>query len=630
MRANDLLTENTNLHLTHLEDLALFQGKTGAIKAINFLKNLAELAKSSSAKKFNVTIKWDGSPAIFCGTDPSDGKFFVGTKAVFNKGAKLNKSLEDIDSNHPDVVQKGETKDKSGLRQKLRTAFAELSKLGIDNVLQGDLLFTKNDLKSISYKGDPYIAFKPNTLTYAVPSESNIAKELQQAELGIVFHTSYSGNSLEEMSASFKVDLSKLNKVSSVWYDDAYIKDFTGIVNLTTGEYQAVQTAIKDAESYIGQSGNIFDWLEATEFGKDFKQKVHANHNNMVRSGAITQDPSAFFNNFAKDYESRIEKEISNLKTGREGPAGQRKLAGLEQWNKTYFANKSNIEAWYSAWLKLTSIKNTLYQKLKNIKAIDAFELKGDEYVVSDQEGFVAVDHVGDAVKIIDRLDFSKKNFAKESIEYSIINNLTESRAFRSRQDLGKFTAPEIGELVYAYIIALSIMHNEYKYKKMAQDYSSRTLSYNNFDFFRTNGTDLYLLIHSILGKGSIIQFDKDSSSDKYVERLQSNTLSIKNILNLIGKSNLSNLGTELMRIERELKVNNSTLKKSRRMVGDYSKLKQKERYTLLINIEQYIRKVLPKSELYGILQSMNKERQLANRITTQKSLPKNVAVGAK
>ena len=407
MKANDLLTENTNLHLTHLEDLALFQGKTGAIKAINFLKNLAELAKSGSAKKFNVTIKWDGSPAIFCGTDPSDGKFFVGTKAVFNKGAKLNKSLEDIDSNHPDVVQKGETKDKSGLRQKLRTAFVELSKLGIDNVLQGDLLFTKNDLKSISYKGDPYIAFKPNTLTYAVPSESNIAKELQQAELGIVFHTSYSGNSLEEMSASFKVDLSKLNKVSSVWYDDAYIKDFTGIVNLTTGEYQAVQTAIKDAESYIGQSGNIFDWLEATEFGKDFKQKVHANHNNMVRSGAITQDPSAFFNNFAKDYESRIEKEISNLKTGREGPAGQRKLAGLEQWNKTYFANKSNIEAWYSAWLKLTSIKNTLYQKLKNIKAIDAFELKGDEYVVSDQEGFVAVDHVGDAVKIIDRLDFS-------------------------------------------------------------------------------------------------------------------------------------------------------------------------------------------------------------------------------
>ena len=64
-------------------------------------------------------------------------------------------------------------------------------------------------------------------------------------------------------------------------------------------------------------------------------------------------------------------------------------------------------------------------------------------------------------------------------------------------------------------------------------------------------------------------------------------------------------------------------------MVSDYSKLKQKERYTLLINIEQYIRRNVPKSELYSILQNMNKERQLTNRITTQKALPKNVAVGA-
>lgn len=630
MKANEIITENTNLHLTHLEDLALFQGKSGAIKAINFLKNLSELAKSSSAKKFNVTIKWDGSPALFCGIDPSDNKFFVGTKAVFNKGAKLNKSLDDINNNHPDTIQKGETQDKSGLREKLSVAFTELSKLGIQGVLQGDLLFTRSDLKSISYKGEPYIAFKPNTITYAVPSNSNIAKELQQAELGIVFHTSYSGNSLEEMSASFNVDLSKLNKVSSVWYDDAYIKDFTGIVNLTTGEHQAVQKAIQDAESYIGKSGNIFDWLEATELGKDFKQKVHANHNNMVRAGAITQDPSAFFNNFAKDYENRIEKEISNLKTGREGPAGQRKLLALEQWNKTYFANKNNIESWYSAWLKLTSIKNTLYQKLKNIKAIDAFELQGDEYVVSDQEGFVAVDHVGNAVKIIDRLDFSKKNFAKESLEYSFINDITESRAFRSRQELGKFSAPEIGNLVYGYMLSLILMHNEYKYQKMAQDYSSRTLSYNNFDFFRSNGTDLYLLLHSIFGKGSIIQFSNDDSSDKYVERLQSNVLSIKNLLSLIKQDSLPNLGSILMRMERELKISDSVLKKSRRMISDYSRLKQKERYTLLINIEQYIRRNVPKSELYSILQRMNKERQLNNRITAQSSLPSNVAVGAK
>ena len=152
MKANELLiNENANLHLTHLEDLALFQGKSGAIKALNYLRSLADLAKTGSAKKFGLTIKWDGKPAIFCGTDPSDGKFFVGTKSVFNKGAKLNKSLEDIDDNHADTMKKDELQDKSQLREKLKVAFVELSKLGIQDVLQGDLLFTKGDLKSINY-----------------------------------------------------------------------------------------------------------------------------------------------------------------------------------------------------------------------------------------------------------------------------------------------------------------------------------------------------------------------------------------------------------------------------------------------------------------------------------------------
>ena len=528
MKANDLLQENPNLHLTHLEDLALFQGKAGAIRAVAFLRNLANLAKTSSTKKFNVTLKWDGSPAVVCGTDPADGKFFVATKSAFNKDAKLNKSLDDIAGNHPDA---GETS-KQGLRDKLSQAFTSLQKLGIKNVLQGDLLWTKGDLKSIQYQGEPYVAFKPNTLTYAVPQSMQLAKEIQQADLGIVFHTSYSGKSLDSMTASFDIDLASLNKTPEVWYDDAYIKDFTGVVNLTQGEFDNVSQAINDAEKYINSSGNIFDFLEASELGKNFQQLVHANHNNMIRAGEITQDPLAFFYNFAKDYEARVEKEIAKLKTGREGPAGQRKLLALEQWRNYYMANKKNIQNWYSAWLKLTAIKNTLYQKLKNIKQIDAFELKGDEYVVSDQEGFVAVDHVGNAVKVVDRLDFSKKNFAKESL--TLINDLTESRAYRSRQDLGKGSASENGELVYAYCLALLVLTGEYKYQKMAKNYIIRSMSYGNYDFFRTNGTDLYLLLHSIVGAGSIVQYD-DETSKKYIDRLQRHYSDINQLLRYIS-----------------------------------------------------------------------------------------------
>ena len=625
MKANDLLQENPNLHLTHLEDLALFQGKAGAIRAVAFLRNLANLAKTSSTKKFNVTLKWDGSPAVVCGTDPSDGKFFVATKSAFNKDAKLNKSLDDIAGNHPDA---GETS-KQGLRDKLSQAFTSLQKLGIKNVLQGDLLWTKGDLKSIQYQGEPYVAFKPNTLTYAVPQSMQLAKEIQQADLGIVFHTSYSGKSLDSMTASFDIDLASLNKTPEVWYDDAYIKDFTGVVNLTQGEFDNVSQAINDAEKYINSSGNIFDFLEASELGKNFQQLVHANHNNMIRAGEITQDPLAFFYNFAKDYEARVEKEIAKLKTGREGPAGQRKLLALEQWRNYYMANKKNIQNWYSAWLKLTAIKNTLYQKLKNIKQIDAFELKGDEYVVSDQEGFVAVDHVGNAVKVVDRLDFSKKNFAKESL--TLINDLTESRAYRSRQDLGKGSASENGELVYAYCLALLVLTGEYKYQKMAKNYIIRSMSYGNYDFFRTNGTDLYLLLHSIVGAGSIVQYD-DETSKKYIDRLQRHYSDINQLLRYISNDNFSRKQTSslLLRLETQLAIKSRDLKKIRRFASDWDRLKEKERYNITIDIMHYIRDHSPRSELYGILQNMVKERNLKDRHNVkQKSLPKNVAVGA-
>jgi len=137
-------------------------------------------------------------------------------------------------------------------------------------------------------------------------------------------------------------------------------------------------------------------------------------------------------------------------------------------------------------------------------------------------------------------------------------------------------------------------------------------------------------LIHSILGSGSIVQFKNDESSKQYIERLQRNITSIKEILDLLQQDKLPDLTRVLMRIERELKINDSDLKKVRRFTVDYDKLKQKERKNIVIKIEQYLRNSVPKSELYSILFDMAKERQLTNRVVTQKKLSKSVGVGAK
>ena len=200
MKFTEYLTEakkeGANLHLEHIEDEVLNRGVSGARDAINFLQSLRDMLSGHSKSKVNITTKWDGAPAIFCGINPDNGKFFVGTKGVFNVNAKLNYTDEDIDKNHP-----GE-----GLNAKLKIALRYLPKLGIKGVLQGDMMFVKGDMEDKTIDGVDYITFQPNTIVYAVPADSKLASMMQAAQLGIVFHTSYTGKTFSDMKASFNID----------------------------------------------------------------------------------------------------------------------------------------------------------------------------------------------------------------------------------------------------------------------------------------------------------------------------------------------------------------------------------------------------------------------------------------
>ena len=123
-------TQDKNTHLEHLEDDIINRGAVGGENAVNFLKEVRNML-DGSGKGTNMTVKWDGAPAIICGTNPENGKFFVGTKSVFNKTPKINYTARDIARNHSGVVA-----------DKLRVCLANLSRLNIKSILQGDLLFT--------------------------------------------------------------------------------------------------------------------------------------------------------------------------------------------------------------------------------------------------------------------------------------------------------------------------------------------------------------------------------------------------------------------------------------------------------------------------------------------------------
>ena len=408
----ELKEEDKNTHLDHAEELVFIQGTEGIKRAVGtFTKLLNTLDGDGGGDA--ITTKWDGSPAVFAGTDPEDGKFFVGTKGVFAQKAKLNKSPEDIETNHPDTTKNDEPVSKAGLRSKLNTSLEHLKDLGIEGVLQGDLLFTKGDLKQVTVEGKPHLAFKPNTITYVVPADSETAKEMQAADIGIVFHTSYSGNSMDEMKATFGFDASKLRPSKNVWFTDARIKDVSGQVQLSKENSAKIRSAIKELSS-MSVDANTFKALNQKIGGIELVNAIKAHANAPIRSGqALEQDADKFAQEFLVALEQKFDDAVAKLKTGPEGKAGQAKLAAKSQVSDIINNNKKQISVMYKAYLKTEAVKMMFHKKMKNIKAIDSFiEQPDGSLKVTDPEGFVIVDHIGRAMKIVDRLEFSAANFA--------------------------------------------------------------------------------------------------------------------------------------------------------------------------------------------------------------------------
>lgn len=405
--------DGKNTHLDHAEEIIFMQGSAGIARVTSTFEKLLDQLEGGDAGGDAVTTKWDGSPAVFCGIDPNDGKFFVGTKGVFAKNAKLNKTTGDIEKNHPDVVKQGETVNKEGLRDKLNASLKHLSGLGIQGVIQGDLLFTREDVKTISIEGKKHVAFKPNTITYVVPADSELGQRISAAEIGIVFHTSYEGDSVENMSARFGYDSSQLTPSKDVWFTDARIRDVSGQVQLSDTEGDAIRQAIADLKTTPVDSAAFNKLDDLLPF--DLIQEIKAHANTPIRSGkALESNPKRFASSFIERIEDQYEAAIAKLKTGREGPAGQKRLEKLAYSKKLLTDNSEVIANMYIAYLKAEATKMMFQRKMRNIKALDSFiEQPDGSLKVTDPEGFVIVDHMGNAIKIVDRLEFSAANFLR-------------------------------------------------------------------------------------------------------------------------------------------------------------------------------------------------------------------------
>ena len=391
--------EGKNTHLEHVEDLIFNEGYKGALRAFDYLDAVKGLLEGGQPEG-KITVKWDGAPAIICGIDPEDSKFFVGTKSVFNANTpKVAKSVAQI---------KEWYSEQPSLEAKLLMAFKLLPKLGIGTVVQGDFLFGPGDVKTEDVGDDNCYTFTPNTITYAVPVDSAIGKRVGKAKIGIVFHTEYTGATLSEMTASFGYSVRSLQETPDVWFDDANYKDVSGIATLTPGEEKGIDDTIATGRTTLKKVGTKMDAVLSAEFAKFIKPFI----NNNVRAGEQVGEPTKFLENFMNYYTDKMNKEIEKLKGGAESPAAQKRIDKIEQQKQFLADNSNTLLLTLAVYRRIISAKLMLIKKLSNVDKIGTFVKTENGYRVTNHEGFVAFGVDGGAVKLNDRMEFNALNFS--------------------------------------------------------------------------------------------------------------------------------------------------------------------------------------------------------------------------
>ena len=391
-----------NTHLEHLEDDILNQGKQGGFNSIAFLKELGEMLTRPESN-VRVTTKWDGAPAIICGTDPVSKQFFVGTKSVFAKTApKVIYSEADAKRIYGN----------SQLAQKLKDSYKYLSRFKdrIPGVLQGDLLFT-DDKDTRRVNNEQCVTFQPNTIVYAIPLSSNLGRRALNAKLGIVFHTTYVGPTLDDLNAQFGADVSQLQGDSEVMVFSSDFRDVTGSANMTSFEKDQFNNLVRRAEGSLKQASAFLDVLGdygQSKFQMNKMFKIF--FNTYIRQGKSITNAQAVVQDYKRYYFQTLQAEIDSKKTqATKDKYLQMRTDGL----KFLQQNERAVYFTVASYMNLIEAKNYVIRKLEKVQEIGTFLRTENGYQVTAPEGFVAI-RSGNALKLVDRLEFSRANFTAD------------------------------------------------------------------------------------------------------------------------------------------------------------------------------------------------------------------------
>ncbi len=387
-----------NTHLEHLEDDIFNSGTAGVTNSINFLKSLRDmLTEGDGGTDMKVTTKWDGAPAIICGRNPQDGRFFVGTKSVFNKAnPKIVYSEADADRLYPG----------STVGSILKECLQRLSTLPIQGVLQGDLLYQKTP-SVIMLEGQRNYSFRPNTITYTIPVDSELGQKVGKSKLGIVFHTEYSGKTMQDLAAGFGANVSGLQGKPDVAVFSSEFTNVGGAANLSMVEKANVDRTILSAERNLRQGQSFVKGIQDVGKGPfTLPALFKVYFNQVVREGRVPP-ANIMSKNFCCFIEAKYNAEIAKKKTAKSILEWRKRKGEAIKYLNT---NRSVMHSALDGFKNLMDAKVMIINKLTQIKSVGTFLEEEGGLRATNPEGFVAIKD-GAALKLVDRLEFSRANF---------------------------------------------------------------------------------------------------------------------------------------------------------------------------------------------------------------------------
>jgi|TARA_B100001105_G_C22383004_1_gene440528 hypothetical protein len=391
-----------NLHMEHLEDEVLNGGVNGTRGAINFLRSLRDMLAGNNKEAVNVTVKWDGAPAAVAGIHPN-GKFFVDYKSM-RKPCFTQSDVDEHFGGGP-------------LHPKMSALLEHLPKLNIPgNIFHGDVLWTDNKDKKIkTIDKEKYVTFTPNTITYAVPLNTELAKKIIAAKVGIVFHTTYrttGADDLNDLRAEFGADINLWSSHRDVWAVNADFTDLSGSATFT----QSDTTKVTGMLSELGKDFNKVNGRFLDNISKDNIIRTHIKTfmNTKVREGEFVDNYKRSAKDCVKWIENKMQKEVGKLKSER---GRQRKQMTVDGYMKTLNGSMDQIEIIFRLMSLINNIKLFIVKKLEEVKGItNTFIKTSSGYRVTKPEGFVAIDTFDNqkGLKLVNRMEFSRINFTAE------------------------------------------------------------------------------------------------------------------------------------------------------------------------------------------------------------------------